>query len=399
MKRQVRPLGSLFILGSPAMTNTLANRTALHNHFRLPVMVLAAALLAPLCGTVQAADIQLKPNAYVSGTLVRLADVADVLDSNTSRASRLSQIELCPAPLPGQQLKLTVADIQRSLLHRGVELSSVRFSGAGQVTVASGDYAASQAQPRRGSVVPTASARQAQDRAVEAIAAYLRHAVAGEQPWDIVLHCNSAAQRRLAQATHVQVVGTAQPQDATLASHSSPVAPASPGAVDSWLGPQTFVLSLELEGRREQLTVPATVSLTPAVVVATVAVSKGTVLQAEHLKLQRGTKAAATDAFHRIDEVVGKQATMNMAAGAIIDAGMVQEPQLVQRGEIVTVNVYSAGVRLRMEARARESGRRGDTIVVEGLNDRRLFQARVCALQTVEVLARGTSLAGKSTDR
>ena len=380
------------------MTNTLANRTALLDRFRPLLMLLAAAVVAALCGPVQAADIQLKPKAQVRGTLVRLGDVADVLASDTTRATRLGQIELCPAPLPGQELKLTAADIQRSLLHRGVELSSVRFSGAGQVTVAAGETAASQSQPRRGAALPAASVRQAQDRAVEAIAAYLRQAVEGQQPWDIVLHCNSAAQRRLAQATHVQVVGTAQTQEAALASHST-AAPATPGAVDSWLGPQTFVLSLEVAGRREQLTVPATVSLTPAVVVATVAVSKGTVIQAEHLKLQRGTNAAAADAFHRVDEVVGKQATMNMAAGAIIDAGMVQEPQLVQRGEIVTVNVYSAGVRLRMEARARESGRRGDTIVVEGLNDRRLFQARVCALQTVEVLARGTSLAGKSNDR
>jgi flagella basal body P-ring formation protein FlgA len=382
------------------MTTMLANPANLLRRCR-PLVMLLAASVAACGGMVQGADVQLKPKANVQGSLVRLADVADVLDSDANRTARLTQIELCPAPLPGQELKLTAADIQRSLLHRGVELSTVRFSGAGYVVVASGDSGSlSQAQPRRAGSLSASSVRQANDRVVEAIAAYLRQAVPGEQPWDIALHCNSAAQRRLAQATHVQVMGTAQPQETMLASYNGTAptgtASATPGTVEGWLGPQTFVLSLEVEGRREKLTVPATVSLTPGVVVVTVPVSKGTVLQAEHLKVQRGAKAAAADAFHRIDEVIGKQATMNMAAGQIIDEGMVQEPQLVQRGEIVTVNVYSSGVRLRMEARAREAGRRGDTIVVEGLNDRRLFQARVCGLQTVEVLARGTSLAGRS---
>lgn len=381
------------------MTKLLVNR-ALLSRIR-PLVILFAMIAAAANDAVHGADIQLKAKASVQGNLVRLADVADVLDGDANRIARLSQIELCPAPLPGQELKLTAADIQRSLLHRGVELSSVRFSGAGHVVVASGNAAVvTHAQPRRGAALQVSSIRQANERAVEAITAYLRQAVPGDQPWDIALHCNSAAQRRLAQATHVQVMGTAQPQDTMLASANgtSPAAAtsATPTTVEGWLGPQTFVLSLEVDGRREQLTVPATVSLAPGVVVVTMAVSKGTVLQAEHLKLQRGVKAAATDAFHRIDEVIGKQATMNMAAGQIVDAGMVQEPELVRRGEIVTVNVYSSGVRLRMEARARESGRRGDTIVVEGLNDRRLFQARVCGLQTVEVLARGTTLAGKT---
>ncbi len=374
---------------------------------------LAAVLLIAVEHGAWGADIQLKPKAEVQGTLVRLGDVANILDADSDRSARLAKVELCPAPLPGQQLNLSASDIQRTLLHRGVELSSVRFSGAGRVAVSAvGAVQAVDAATPRSTPINTASVRQANSRAVEAITAYLERAVGSEQPWDITLHWDHASQRRIAQAAHLQVVGAlgANQVAAHTAAHSleaqtvahrgetaGPVEPATfaaPTDVNRWLGPQTFVLSLHRDGRREPLMVSATVSLTPAVVVATVAISKGTVLQAEHLKLQRGTKAAATDACHRLEDVVGKQATINMAAGQIIDAGMVQEPELVRRGEIVTVNVYSAGVRLRMEAKARESGRRGDTILVEALNDRRLFQGRVCALQTVEVLARGTSLGG-----
>lgn len=378
---------------------------------RLATVVLLSMVGSIFADCSMAAEIQLKSKAVVAGNLIVLKDVANIFENDAQLADRLAQMELGPAPLGDQQINLTVVDIQRTLLHRGADLSQHRFSGAAKVVVASEGIAtnepigpsksratlASKAIPLNSKV-----ARQAEDKLRTAIQQFLSSTVSETHAWNVSLRCNADVMRLAAECEVCRVSGDAKSPGyaATLAVHSDTgVSSIDPKASPThWLGTQHFQIVFELEDQQQVLQqVTAVVSQTPSVVILTAAVSKGTILQREHLQLQRGAHAASGDAFHQIEDVIGQESTQNMAPGQILDTGLVRSPELVRRGEIVSVIVHSSGVRLRMEGRARETGRKGDTVLVESLTDRSVFTARVRALQTVEVLARSTSLAESPT--
>ncbi len=373
----------------------------------LAVVAVLGAAWCGECPRAAAAEIQFRAKASASGALILLGDVANIYANDPQAAQHLANLELRPAPLPDQQLTLSVVDIQRTLLHRGADLSSHRFSGAASVVVTAGGMPAAESKPGkaradhpplapRSTPLSNSHVRQAEQKLTAAIVSFLKHRVSADEPWSVSLRWNPAAQRAAAECVSCSVARetTAGGNAVTLASAADPGgAGGSAGAASAWLGTRTFAIAFDLPNRQEQLEVTAVVSLLPSVVIATTAISKGTILQREHLQLQRGVQAAATDACHSIEDLLGQEALQNMAAGQILSAGLVREPELVRRGEVVTVLVHSSGVRLRMEARARESGRRGEMVLVESLADRSLFHARVSALQTVDVLARGTSLA------
>ncbi len=357
-----------------------------------------------------AAEIQLKSKTVVAGNLIMLKDVATIFENDPQMADRMAQTELGPAPLGDQQISLTVVDIQRTLLHRGVDLSRHRFSGAAKVVVASESVAAIkpiQLATSRAPLAPRAmplnseAMRQAEDKLKSAIQAFLTNTVSATHAWNVTLRCNADGMRLALECEACRVSGDAQSRThvASVAAYSETGGYSNPhaDAPTHWLGTQIFPVVFESPNGQQISQITAVISQTPSVVVLAAAVSKGTILQREHLQLQRGTQAASGDAFHQIEDVIGQESTQNMAPGQILDTGLVRSPELVRRGEIVSVIVHSSGVRLRMEGRARDTGRKGDTVLVESLSDRSVFTARVRDLQTVEVLARSTSLAERPT--
>jgi flagella basal body P-ring formation protein FlgA len=121
------------------------------------------------------------------------------------------------------------------------------------------------------------------------------------------------------------------------------------------------------------------------VIVAVAEINRGDRIRAEHLAVERVKGRVQRASFQTIDDVVGLEATRNIAPGQPLDEQYVRSPRLVKRGDVVDVISRAGGVQVRTKARAREEGGNGDLINVELLSDRRSLLTRVSGLQQVEI--------------
>jgi flagella basal body P-ring formation protein FlgA len=128
------------------------------------------------------------------------------------------------------------------------------------------------------------------------------------------------------------------------------------------------------------------------VIVAVAEINRGDRIRAEHLAIERVKGGVHRAAFQTIDDVVGLEATRNIAPGQPLDEQFVRSPRLVKRGDVVDVIARSGGVQVRTKARARDEGGNGDLVNVELLSDRRSLLVRVSGLQQVEITPSATSV-------
>ena len=172
------------------------------------------------------------------------------------------------------------------------------------------------------------------------------------------------------------------------------------GGTEPWTGRQEFELAASSAKDSTTLHVAAIVSLPPAVVVTVHPLEKGSFVRANDVQLQR-LKAGQTPgiAFQTIADAVGKEAIRGLPAGQTLDANLVRAPLLVCTGEVVTVFGRNSGIVVRMPARARDNGSRGDLVTVESLTDRKTFLARVTDLHEVEVFAGASTTRPRSDTR
>ncbi len=311
-----------------------------------------------------AAEIHFKPECRVAGSLVLLSDVAEVYSNNDTEKRLLSELELVPAPAPGEKRVLRVREIQDLLSLRGTKLLEHRLVGASQIVITSGDSSRPQTGPQRPS--PLAS-RKAQTQVREAVLQYLEQQSPGQPGWNV--------QFELADDM-AAAIGTAQGAIAVR------------GGSAPWTGRQQLVLLIQTAGAPQSLTLNCDVSLTPTVVVATQTIAKGTIVRPSDVRLQSATpNEGNVHVFTSLDEVIGKETARVIVAGQIIDSQLVQRQLLVKRGEVVSVFARAAGIQVRTTGRARQDGSLGELVEVEAIADRKLIFARVSGPQEVDVFA------------
>jgi flagella basal body P-ring formation protein FlgA len=315
-------------------------------------------------GTARAAQLRLRPECRPSGPVVTLGDVANVLAADSAEADRLAALELFPAPPAGTKRFLKVRRLQDLLLSRGVDLLEHPISGASQVVVLGFEPDDTTVDTE---ALPDSAVKQAQRRVSDAVVRYLQAHVSTAEPWNVDVQLSPPHARRVASGEEeIAVRGGASP----------------------WVGIQRFEVAVRSPDGQVRFDVDAEVTVVPQRVVAARSLPRGAMIRAADVRLEHGIDADS-DAFHSIDEVVGKQTTRAIPQGKVLQHSSIRQPLLVRRGEVITVTARSAGIRVRSTAKAREDGSLGDLIEVESLlEDRAAYFARVSGIQEVEVYAR-----------
>lgn len=93
------------------------------------------------------------------------------------------------------------------------------------------------------------------------------------------------------------------------------------------------------------------------------AVSKGDRLEAGDFTIEDRTAAAARGALG-IEDAAGMEATRNLSPGTIVRRTDVMTPQLVRRGEPVTIKLMSGPLVITAAGRALSGGAKGDLVRV-----------------------------------
>ena len=159
-------------------------------------------------------------------------------------------------------------------------------------------------------------------------------------------------------------------------------------AVDVSYDPRSRrVAGLVVLGERQaSLRVSGQVVETREVAVLARSLNRGETLSAADIAMERRPReAASADAPSTPAGAVGQVAQRSLSAGAVLRAGDVAPPDLVQRGEAVTIVFETPGVSLSLTGLASESGRLGASISVVNPVSKKVLQATVTGPGRVSV--------------
>lgn len=322
----------------------------------------AAACLAPRPAA-SAAEIRLRAESRPKGAIVTLGELADLRCESSGQAERLASIGLFPAPPPGVERFISAREIQDMLLLRGIDLVNHPLSGPATVRVRGSQSSAKPA------IAPGAApaAAAAKKRLEEAIREHLGDPA---EPWRIDVELDKAALGQIAAADAVTLHGKGEPAE----------------------GRQRFKAILAVGGAEKALDVTADIGLPPLAVVPVRPLPRAARISAADVEVQRASWADSPAALvERVEDVVGKETNRALTPGKPIERAWIQAPLLVRRGDVVTVYVRAAGIRVRTQARARDDGALGELVMVESPSDRKSYLAHVSGTREVEVLATGVA--------
>lgn len=332
---------------------------------------LAASLIAgALAIRSDAAEMKVRAECSPKATIVTLGDLVDLHCDSTSEAERLARIPLFPTPAPGLKRFVSAREIKDMLLIRGIDLIDHQFRGANTVLVIGREPERAASAAIRDA---SASPRLAEQKLLKTLTEYLNRS--GEEPWQIELDLDPDTARWISAAQSLSVNGDQTPAT----------------------GRQCFEVTVHVGNETKTIDVVAELSLPPLVVVPVRAIPRQSRIRRTDLDLRRVDQSVLTaGCAQRLEDVVGKEAAHTLAMGKPIALSHVSEPVLVRRGDIVTVLVRTAGIRVRTQARARDDGAQGELVAVESLSDRRTYFAQVSGIREVEVLASPVSAGASS---
>src|SRR5437867_3836780 len=101
----------------------------------MKLQLIAMIVVAAAVSTAIGAEVRLRSAAACGTAVVRLADVAEVFGADARIGDALSDITLCPAPMPGTQKTLSQAEVRELLALSGVDRKSATVTGSETVTI------------------------------------------------------------------------------------------------------------------------------------------------------------------------------------------------------------------------------------------------------------------------
>ncbi|HEY4404336.1 MAG TPA: flagellar basal body P-ring formation chaperone FlgA [Xanthobacteraceae bacterium] len=162
-----------------------------------------------------------------------------------------------------------------------------------------------------------------------------------------------------------------------------------------------FDVAFELPGsavaRRLPLHFTGSLSETFEAIVPTREIAQGQVLKSSDLAVERRPKSSsASTALTAIEQAQGLSAKHSLRAGQVIRQADVAKPELIARGESVTMLYQVPGITLTIIGKAVEPGAMGDVISVVNVQSKRTVQATVLGPGRVSVNAPSGRLAANT---
>jgi flagella basal body P-ring formation protein FlgA len=136
------------------------------------------------------------------------------------------------------------------------------------------------------------------------------------------------------------------------------------------------------------LFVPALVRRAQDLVVAARPIARGTTLVAADVStVTKLLPNAPAGVIESADYALGRVALRDIAAGTTLNAHQLKAPQVVRRGQPVTLSLASGPVAVRVAGTALKDGTLGERIPVRNVNSKRVVEGVVLADGVVEVAA------------
>lgn len=332
-----------------------------------PTHTVALLLTLLVHSSSQGAELVLRERATQQGAIIRLGDIADISSASSAELRILASTPLLPAPAPGTQQFLSVAQVRDLLIARGIQIDQLTISGANLVEIG---VATKQAESHKKSAAPKLTHQAAELRIRQAIERLLKNSnVTGR--WSVEVS--------LSESLVVKIAGLGTNFEAR-------------GQRKLRTGRQRFFLSAGDSGKDVQ--VMATLTQIRSVVVARQQIERDQLVRATDVEVVDREGNLPSGSITDIEQVVGKVAQRSLRPEEIVQKNHLRAAWQVRRGETVSVYVRTGGIVVRTRAVAKENGAMGDLIIVELLEDKKKLAVSVSGPGEVSLHATG----GRATD-
>ena len=357
-------------------------------------LVLSVLVLMGLGSMGQAAVIELKPTAKVTGNVVTLGDVARVQDIDEAIVSRLNRVLLMPAPPAGRQARIDFEQIRTRLEAQGESLAQIDFSGSSQVLItslaepapAAAEVPVKKAEPpvSRTPAAPVLS-DQAIARLEDRVAKAISQSLAVQVP--SLGRCTVQVELTEAQRTELALAGQT-------------VRLIASGGQRPWVGKQPYSVQWT-DGQKQshRIDVVCGVQQWPVAVVARRSVARGEILRPDDLMLgQIAPDQTGRGHYRRVQDVAGQEAKQVVKEGEPILAEQVRAVAVVRRGDLVSVLSRQPGITVRIDAKAQEDGSIGETVQLVTMDGKQRLIGRVTGYHELEVTSNNATKERRAND-
>lgn len=134
------------------------------------------------------------------------------------------------------------------------------------------------------------------------------------------------------------------------------------------------------------LHVPASVSLYIDVLVTSQPLTRGTILNAGNLKRAKHDLAKLPNGyFKQLSQSIGMRLKRNLSAGTALTPAMLKKPQIIRRGQQVTMLAKTGRMEVRMTGKALANGAVGEIIQVMNLSSKQKLEGIITSTGEVQI--------------
>jgi len=140
------------------------------------------------------------------------------------------------------------------------------------------------------------------------------------------------------------------------------------------------------DGKPWKIYVPVKIAEFREVVVVSRPLLRGDTLQEGDIEMQRRDISRLGQRFlNDYSEFLGYRVRQAASVGKVLQASMLSIPELVKRGEKVTLLASGGGIEIRMVGEALSNGGKGAVIRVRNINSKRIVEGEVVSRGVVQV--------------
>lgn len=134
------------------------------------------------------------------------------------------------------------------------------------------------------------------------------------------------------------------------------------------------------------LHVPVIISINKKVLVTRRQLNKGEVLTAADIKLEKHDLAKLSYGYYEdINNGIGMKLKRRVLAGTVLTPAMLKKPQVVRRGQNVTLLAQSGRMSVRMSGKALDNGAVGERIKVMNIKSGKKLEGTITSSGEIEV--------------
>ncbi len=341
------------------------------------------------------ADIVLRDKIAPVKSVVSLGDIADIQATSLAERQRLALTPLWVSPPLGEQRFVTSQQVIDILVHHGFDPARLNVYGAPRVAIgwkrpAEAEQPAKEDTPSgdqnlpatnsMGFRVPRAASLFKPDEAHKRDPVFLstvqREQLADQVREAVMMYIED----QTGKVGLIEVeLSLQQRQGDLLSLQKSDVSVA--GGQAPWTGRQRFDIEFDSEKGPLKLSLYAIVYDTTPVLVAKRPIARGQLITAADVAIGKPPRNARVAAgrvpVYSLEESLGKEAGRAVREGQIVTTEMCLEPQMIERGALVSVVSAGSGIVIRRQATATRDARYGDVTEVQLLDSRERLVARV----------------------